>query len=376
MKKITLGILLFVKFSVPGYAEGLLAINNPAKNGQEQQVYASVEAFAANDQVAINRYGSDWQGDYSARNGINLGLLSFRAEGGVQWQGFRLGGLRRAEALVEANRDASDLLRQYTGNSGYDLGRIYQFDLRIKGFEADGARLSKSFQLDMGEQWQMDWGLGLSSLHGKRIKLETLSGQAVTLNAQDVDAVASLTDTDSQSILPTWRNLTRLTGVWLLPMARATQWILVWCCGTVQAGLAQKWQWQIWQAVSSGKTCPTMSRTSVLQTNIMMPMAMCTSMLRHHAPAVTAILPRTLIPSCGWLQTILLANTRCRVQPASPVATGFRRLGSSIDSTRNGQAVRIMIFVSTQSALLSGINGSTWACAVKAQVSINPKPTA
>jgi hypothetical protein len=53
-------------------------------------------------------------------------------------------GLHRAEALVEANRDTSDLIRQYTNSSGYhDVGRTYQLDLKIKGFEASGSRLKK-----------------------------------------------------------------------------------------------------------------------------------------------------------------------------------------------------------------------------------------
>lgn len=198
MKKITLGLFLCMEFPLLGHADGLLAVNNPAKNGLERQVYASGVAFAANDQVAMQQYGGDWQGAYTPRNGTNLGLLAARAESGVQWHGFRLGALYRAEALVEANRDTSDLVRQYTNNSGYDVGRVYQLDLRIRGFEADGSRLSKSFQLHLGESWQMDLGAGLSYLHGKRIKLETVSGQAITLNSQDVNASASLNDTDSQ----------------------------------------------------------------------------------------------------------------------------------------------------------------------------------
>jgi hypothetical protein len=198
IKKITPGLLLCAVFPLLGHAEGLLAVDNPAKNGQEHSVYAALEAFEGNDQIAMRQYGGGWQGGYSPRNGTNLGVLSARAETGVQWQGYRLGALYRAEGLVEANRDASDLIRQYVTRSGYDIGRIYQLDYRIKAFEADGARLSKSFRLDLGGQWQMDWGLGLSYLRGKRIKLETASGQAVALDAKDFDAAAILDDTNSQ----------------------------------------------------------------------------------------------------------------------------------------------------------------------------------
>ncbi len=193
-----LRLLLCLMFPLLGHTEGLLAVDNPAKNGQGNKVYAALEAFEGNDQVAMRQYGSDWQGSYSPRHGTNIGLLSARTEAGVQWQGYRLGALYRAEALVEANRDTSDLVRQYNNSSGYDVGRTYQLDYQIKGFEADGARLSKSFQLNLGGQWQMDLGVGLSYLRGKRIKLETASGQVVTLNSKDFNAGVHLNDSDSQ----------------------------------------------------------------------------------------------------------------------------------------------------------------------------------
>jgi hypothetical protein len=198
MKKKSLRLLLVLMFPLLGHTEGLLAVDNPAKNGQGNKGYVALEAFEGNDQVAMRQYGGDWRGNYSPRNGANIGLLSARAETGVQWLGYRFGTLYRAEALVEANRDTSDLVQQYNNSSGYDVGRTYQLDYRITGFEADGARLSKSFQLNLDGQWQMDWGLGLSYLRGKRIKLETVTGQVVTLNSKDFNANANLNDSDSR----------------------------------------------------------------------------------------------------------------------------------------------------------------------------------
>ena len=198
IEKFVSPLLLCLVIPILGHAEGLLAVDNPAKNDQGNKIYASIEAFEGNDQIAMRQYGGDWQGNYSPRNGSNIGLLSARTETGVQWQGYRMGILYRAEALVEANRDTSDLAKQYNSSSGYDVGRTYQLDYKIKGFEADGARLSKSFQLNQGGAWQMDVGAGLSYLRGKRIKLETASGQVVTINSKDFNAGVNLNDTDSQ----------------------------------------------------------------------------------------------------------------------------------------------------------------------------------
>ncbi len=179
------------------YADGLLAVNNPAKNGTQTLAYAEADVFEGNDQVAMRQYGNDWQGDYSPRSGQNIGLLAARFEAGAQWNGYRLGTLYRADALVQANRDTSDLVRQYNNNSGYDAGRRYQINYQIKGFEANGVRLSKSFQQTLNAGWQMSWGGGASALRGKRVKVETAAGQVTTLNAQDFNANATLDSTNS-----------------------------------------------------------------------------------------------------------------------------------------------------------------------------------
>ena len=178
-------------------AEGLLSVDNPAKNTLEYKAYASLEAFAGNDQVAMRQYSTQWQGTYSPRSDTNIGLLSARTESGVQWDRFRVSILYRAEGLVQANRDSSDLVQQFNNRRGYDLGRSYLIDAQIKGFEATGARLSKSLAFNPGSQWALDVGLGMSYLHGKSLKLQTATGQAITLNAKDFDASVTTNDTDS-----------------------------------------------------------------------------------------------------------------------------------------------------------------------------------
>lgn len=179
-------------------AEGLLAIDNPAAHGAANQAYAQIEAFAANDQVALREYGGDWNGSYTPRSGVNLGLAALRAESGVQWSGYRLGALWRGEALVQTNRDTSDLVQQYKTSAGYTTNRTYALDYQLKGFEADGARLSKRFGTEGFGAWQADWGVGLSYLRGQRITLNTVGGEVVTLNTKDFNATARQAMSDSQ----------------------------------------------------------------------------------------------------------------------------------------------------------------------------------
>jgi hypothetical protein len=179
-------------------AEGLLAVDNPARNAGAAGGYASLEVFQASDRLSMRGDGKSWLSDSSPRGGTNRGLLAARVEAGAQRDGYRLGVLYRADAMAQANRDTADLVRQYNYNTGYDPGRTYQVDYRIRGFEADGLRLSKSFQGHSGGTWQLDWGVGASWLHGKRVKVETASGQVRTLSTQNFDANVSLDSMDSK----------------------------------------------------------------------------------------------------------------------------------------------------------------------------------
>jgi hypothetical protein len=185
------GLGAYAALTLHAHAEGLLAIDNPAKNNLGNGTYAHVEAFQGNDSVAIRHYGNDWQGNFSPRSGTNIGVLAARSEIGGQWNGFQLGALHRAQALVEANRDTTDLAQQYSSNAGYSQGRTYLLDYHIQGFEADGVRLSKRMQWRLSDQWHLDGGAGVSMLQGKQIKLETVSGQVIALNTQDFNANAT-----------------------------------------------------------------------------------------------------------------------------------------------------------------------------------------
>jgi hypothetical protein len=182
------GLLALLVCAPQAKADGILAVDNPANNGLTRSVYADALAFEGNDSVAMRQYTGKWQGDYTPHSGDNLGLLFARAETGAQWNGFRLGALYRAEAIIKASPDTSDLVWQYHNSSGYDTGRTYQVNYRIEGFEANGARLSKSFQSALGNAWQLSWGAGMSLLNGKQIKVETMTGQVVTLSSTDFNA--------------------------------------------------------------------------------------------------------------------------------------------------------------------------------------------
>lgn len=158
-------------------AEGLLGVNNPAKNGFGTGIYA----------------------DY---NGTSQSL---RGEAGAQWGGYRIGVLSRGEAMQASNADTLYILGKLNTGTSMAIGNIYRLDGRIRSFRADGVRLSKSFNTPLRAGWEMDWGGGVSYLRGKRIEIQTVTGQITSISAGNADFVITHEETDSKaSSLPSF----------------------------------------------------------------------------------------------------------------------------------------------------------------------------
>jgi hypothetical protein len=189
--------LLFIFTPIFGHCAGLLAVVNPSENGQTRQAYVAIEAFEGNDQVSMTEYGGDWSGHYAPRNGVNLGLAMVRMESGVQLSGYRLGGIFRAEALLQTNRDSSDLVQQSKTSASYSVNRTYSLDYKIKAFQADGVRFSKAFRFESTGKWQIDGGVGLSKLRGRHISLSNVQGEVVAVTPTEFSGSAKQSVSDS-----------------------------------------------------------------------------------------------------------------------------------------------------------------------------------
>lgn len=179
--------------SSPVLAEELLSAENPARAGAARSAYAEGQAFFANDIVPLVQVNKDWSQGFHPREGKNYALISTRMETGVQWQGFRLGYISRNEWMATANRDSLDIVRTDRQKLDYDNGRNYSLDYRLRGFAADGARLTKSFSNDLGSGWTLRWGAAASALRGRRVRSEDIAGSATATGGRDFTATVDWT---------------------------------------------------------------------------------------------------------------------------------------------------------------------------------------
>ena len=194
--------------SPPVFATDFLSAENPARAGTERGAYLDGQAFSGSDIVPVVQANKDWSQGYSPRGGENYALISTRMETGMQWSRFRLGYIERNEWLASANRDALDIYRASKQNLSYDSGRYYSLDYHLRGFSADGARLTKSSSHELGSDWTVGWGVAASVLRGRTIRSEDLTGSATATGGRNYTASVdwtrdySHTDTVAEGFAP------------------------------------------------------------------------------------------------------------------------------------------------------------------------------
>jgi hypothetical protein len=198
--------------SSPLLASDWLSAPNPASVGAARAIYAEGQALVANDIVPLSEINKDWSRGFHPREGKNIALVSTRLESGLQWQGFRLGYIHRNEWLASANRDTVDGIRADRQEANFDNGRTYSLDYHVRGFTADGVRLSKSFSTEVGSRWKLALGGAISALHGRKVRSEDLTGSATATGGRNFTATVdwtrdySHTDTAAEGFVAAFRD--------------------------------------------------------------------------------------------------------------------------------------------------------------------------
>ena len=197
--------------SPPALAGDFLSAENPATASAARGAYVDGQAFFGSDIVPLVQANKDWSQGYNPRGGKNYALISTRVETGMQWNGFRLGYIERNDWLASANRDSLDVYRASKQNLNYDNGRNYSIDYHLRGFAADGARLTKSFSHELGSDWTVGWGIAASVLRGRTIRSEDITGSATATGGRNYTASVdwtrdySRTDTLAEGFAPAFQ---------------------------------------------------------------------------------------------------------------------------------------------------------------------------
>ena len=166
----------------------VLSIDNPANIQDKNDIFISTSAFIATDPVSVKGFFDDnWGGNYTPRNGTNLALASARSEIGGTVNGWRIGYIHRLETMVETSRDFVDLIHTVKNSDNLPVGRQYDLNLKINGFQADGLHIAKSIPLYTNDDLNIHGGLGISLLRGIRTQQGLINGSATAISDKNYD---------------------------------------------------------------------------------------------------------------------------------------------------------------------------------------------
>jgi len=73
---------------------------------------------------------------------------AWNIDSGLVYHGLRFATFYRGEVYMKANRDTVEILRMITQKKNLPVGRIFNVDLKARGFSAFGLEVSKGFDLD------------------------------------------------------------------------------------------------------------------------------------------------------------------------------------------------------------------------------------
>lgn len=195
LSSLLLGLGLSGLQAPAGALESVLAFGNPAETASGGiGVSAALHYFIGNDPLSARQYQGDWQGNYHPRNGLNIGLLSTRAEAGAQAAGWRLSAVRRTELLIESGREMTDLMRLYKTREPLPAGQAYNVDLHYAGYEAKGWRIDKAWNWKARGGHDLSFGLGYSLLQGNRVRAGAAQGSLASLGGGNYGYAVKMDD--------------------------------------------------------------------------------------------------------------------------------------------------------------------------------------
>ncbi len=167
---------------------GVFTFFDPLNSDKSTAASANIEAFVADDPVSLGDLLDKWHGEFHPKSGINLAVDDMRVDiGGSSKKWGYLGYTYRHQSFTAASSDTVELAWQQLNDIGFTPGRVYNLDISIEGFEADGIVYAKSFELLNSAERSLKIGVGIELLRGRNMQDGYLKGDAAANSSKDYD---------------------------------------------------------------------------------------------------------------------------------------------------------------------------------------------
>lgn len=167
---------------------GVFTFFDPINSDKSTAASANIEAFVADDPVSLGDLLDKWHGEFHPKSGTNLAVDDMRVDiGGSSKKWGYLGYTYRHQSFTAASSDTVELAWQQLNDIGFTPGRVYNLDISIEGFEADGIVYAKSFELLNSAERSLKIGVGIELLRGRNMQDGYLKGDAAANSSKDYD---------------------------------------------------------------------------------------------------------------------------------------------------------------------------------------------
>jgi len=166
-----------------------LSLFNPNDiNKQTKTLYINTQTLLTNDAFSLEALFNDFDGDFNNQESDYFSVGDIRYDVGTYVDGWGyLGYTYRKEAVITSSSDAMLLINQATNDLDLILGKNYDMDLEIEGFEVHGIMLANSMTLYKKNGWDIRLGGAVELLYGTETQHGNVSGNASTLSERDYD---------------------------------------------------------------------------------------------------------------------------------------------------------------------------------------------
>ncbi|MCL0096718.1 hypothetical protein M1N66_03830, partial [Thermodesulfovibrionales bacterium] len=196
--KAALAALIFsfsLSFLSPAYSQSPISGFNPATlvNGADG-LFIDAKSFWGSNALPLQAIFRDkgWEGPFRPADRNNIDVFG-RADTGIIYRGWRLAGFYREELFIEANRDTVEVFRMINMRQDLPVGRIFDINLKARGFSATGIELSRGFRIeDIIFGNALSIGFTARYMSGRRIQEGTIKGNVIPTDPKIYDFTLKL----------------------------------------------------------------------------------------------------------------------------------------------------------------------------------------
>ena len=168
---------------------GSLTLFNPIEIlNKNNNFYFNTQTLILNDAFSLKGLFNDFHGNFTEQKSDYTAIGNMRYDIGTYMNNsFYIGYAYRKEAMIKTSSDTMQLVNHVSNDLALPIGKKYQIDLNIEGFETHSIVLATLLPLYHADDLDITLGLSAEALYGIQTQNGYASGEAEAIASDDYD---------------------------------------------------------------------------------------------------------------------------------------------------------------------------------------------